>query len=193
MNLTQKVILASASPRRRELLKCIIPEFETFPADVDESVPPEVSPEAAAEYLAVKKAGRVAGLFPSDLVIGCDTAVILGGEVFGKPAGEADAERMLRALSGKTHAVITGVCAFSAGRSVSFSELTEVTFYPLTDAEILSYVKTGDPLDKAGAYGIQSSAGRLLVKKINGDFFNVIGLPAARLKRVLEKLYGNQV
>lgn len=181
------IILASASPRRQELLKYAVSDFEVRPADIDESVPGNIPPGEAAEYIAVRKARAVMENDPYDDIIAADTVVLLGDEIMGKPRDINHAREMLTRLSGKTHRVITGVCICSRGRSVSFSETTEVTFYDLSEREIEDYITTLDPMDKAGAYGIQSE-GCLLVKGIKGDFFNVVGLPVARLKRVLEKM-----
>lgn len=181
-----KIILASASPRRQELLKYITPDFDVIPADVDETLPEWVAAEKSAEYLAVKKAEHIAAMYPESVVIGSDTVVISGGEILGKPTDKADAERMLKMLSGKVHRVITGVCIACGEKIRSFSQETKVKFYPLTEKEIRDYIATGDPMDKAGAYGIQS-AGCVLVEGIEGDFFTVMGLPAARLKRELEE------
>ncbi len=180
-----KIILASGSPRRKELLAYIVPEYDVFPADIDESVPVEISPENCAELLAVKKAAYVSEKFPESVVIGCDTVVISDGEILGKPKDPADAERMLKMLSGKVHTVITGVCIFCGDRRESFSCRTEVEFYPITEKEIAEYISTGEPMDKAGAYGIQGK-GCVFVKAINGDFFNVVGLPVSMLKRRLD-------
>lgn len=182
------MILASASPRRRELLSYSASSFEVRPADVDETVPDNISPEETAEYLAVKKAKAALKANPYDDIIAADTVVILDGEIMGKPRNINHAREMLRRLSGKTHKVITGVCVCSRGRTESFSECTEVTFYDLTDSEIEAYIQSGDPMDKAGAYGIQSPGGTLFVKEIKGDFFNVVGLPVARLHRLLIKM-----
>lgn len=179
------VLLASASPRRQELLKFAVPDFEICPADIDETIPPEIAPEKASEYLAVQKARAVAKVHPEDIVIGCDTVVLLDGEIMGKPKNEKNAFEMLSRLSGHTHKVITGVCICSKDGEKSFSQCTEVDFYPLTDEEIRAYIATGDPMDKAGAYGIQSE-GCILVKGIRGDFFNVVGLPVARLRREIK-------
>lgn len=179
------VILASASPRRKELLGMVFDDFICIPSDADEVIPNEIPPEQSAEFLAVKKAVKVAEDHRSAFVIGCDTTVIFGGEVYGKPYDEENAKRILRTLSGNVHKVITGVCLCMNGKSMSFSEETDVEFYPLLDEEIESYVRTGLPMDKAGAYGIQDK-GFLPVKRIYGDYFNVVGLPAARLKRETE-------
>lgn len=178
------VILASASPRRKELLGYIVPRFEIIPADVDETLPEEIPAEKSAEFLAVKKAVHISAQYPESIVIGSDTVVIVDGEILGKPADEADAYRMLKKLSGKVHTVVTGVCISQGEKKKSFSEATRVEFYPLSEEEIRNYIATGDPMDKAGAYGIQGE-GCVLIKGIEGDFFTVMGLPAARLKREL--------
>ena len=183
------VILASASPRRRELMKYAAAEFDIRPADIDETVPENTDPMLAAEITACRKAEAVSEKYPEDTVIGCDTVVILDGEIMGKPSDEEHAFQMLKKLSGHTHRVVTGVCIRRGSRVKRFSECTEVEFYPLTDEEIHSYIATGDPMDKAGAYGIQSE-GCVLVKGINGDFFNVVGLPVARLKREIGEFLG---
>lgn len=186
------VILASGSPRRRELMGYVVPEFEVLPADIDETLPENIPAEKSAEYLAVKKAAHIAGLRPESLVIGSDTVVIIDGEVLGKPADEADAERMLRLLSGKAHEVITGVCIIYGDKKKSFSEKTRVKFYPLTDEEIRGYIASGDPMDKAGAYGIQG-CGCVFIEGVEGDFFNVMGLPAARLRRELAEFGAERI
>ena len=181
------LVLASASPRRRELISLISNEVKIFPADVDENYSDDLSAEAVPEALAVRKASIVAGLFPDDTVIGCDTSVIVDGVILGKPKDAEDAKRMLLLLAGKTHQVITGCAIFKGGRSISFSEITDVIFYPIGSDEIDTYVETGEPMDKAGAYGIQGY-GSLLVKEIHGDYFNVVGLPVARLNKVLKMI-----
>lgn len=181
-----KIILASASPRRQELLKTIFSEFTVLPADVDESLNDDINAEAAAEYLSRKKAESVAETHPKELVIGSDTTVVLENKILGKPKDKDDARNMLNILRGKTHKVITGVCICIDGKTHSFSEITEVTFYKLSEDEIERYLETDEWSDKAGAYGIQGKAG-LFVKKINGDYNNVVGLPVSRLNRELKK------
>lgn len=181
-----KIILASASPRRQELLKYIVPEFEVKPADIDETLPADIPTEKAAEFLAVQKAKHIAKQSPECVVIGSDTVVIIDSTILGKPSDKADAERMLKLLSGRTHKVVTGVCIARGEKTDSFSCETKVTFYPLTEEEIRDYIATGEPMDKAGAYGIQGY-GSVLAEGIEGDFFNVMGLPVAMLKRRLEK------
>lgn len=181
------LILASASPRRQELISMISKEVHIEPADVDESFSADTPVESVPEMLAVRKAAAIADRHPEDTVIGCDTSVIVDGEILGKPTDCENAKRMLKLLSGTTHQVITGCAIFKNGRSLSFSETTDVTFYTLSDAEIDAYVSTGEPMDKAGAYGIQEY-GSLLVKKINGDYFNVVGLPVGKLNKVLKMI-----
>lgn len=177
-----QLILASRSPRRQELMHLLTNDFAVCPADVDESMPQGLSSVQYPVFLAEKKAYAVLTRFPDARVLGADTIVLCDGEIYGKPHDDADAARMLRALSGKTHQVITGVALLEGARADTFSVETLVTFYPLDEAEILSYVATGEPLDKAGAYGIQG-AGAKLVKGINGDFYNVVGLPVGELFR----------
>lgn len=192
------MILASQSPRRRELLADAGFELTVVPADIDETRLPEEKPVDLVLRLAEQKAEAVRAAqedFSSDeLLVAADTIVWMGDEALGKPTDAPDATAMLRELSGRTHHVSTGVCALRLspeGRAIartSFVETTDVTFWELTEAEIAAYVDTGEPQDKAGAYGIQG-AGRLLVKSIEGDYSNVVGLPIARLVRELGKLY----
>ncbi len=180
-------ILASASPRRKELFSKIAPAFEVCAADIEEVLPSGMSVYNGPEYLAYKKAEHISKNAPDKLVVGADTAVFCDGVMLGKPKNREDAVRMLKLLSGKTHKVITGCAAFYQGRCLSFSEVTEVTFFELSDAEIENYAATGECDDKAGAYGVQGK-GALLVKGINGDYYNVVGLPVARLSREIKKL-----
>lgn len=182
-----RIILASGSPRRRELMHMITDDFVTAVTDADELLPDDISASEAAEFLAEKKARAAAVLYPDDIVIGCDTTVVMGDSVLGKPEDREDAAFMLRTLSGRTHKVITGTAIVYRGIVKSFSEVTDVTFYPLSDEEIETYLDTGEPFDKAGAYGIQGK-GCLLVKEIKGDYFNVVGMPVAKLKRKLDEI-----
>ena len=183
-----RAILASQSPRRKELLGMIFEDFEIKPADIDETLPQGISAEDAAEYTAKRKAAATE--CGDALVIACDTIVVVSDEILGKPADRDDGFRMLRLLSGKTHKVISGVAVRYKGRELSFSQTTLVTFYDMSDDEINSYLDSGEPFDKAGAYGIQGLGG-VYVKGIEGDFFNVVGLPVARLNRELEGLLAN--
>lgn len=181
------LVLASASPRRQELIRLIDNDIIICPSDADESYSADTPAESVPEKLAVRKAAEVAKKYPTETVIGSDTSVIIDNEILGKPKDINDAKRMLKLLSGKTHKVVTGCAIFKNGKSVSFSETTEVTFYPLSDKDIEDYISTHEPFDKAGAYGIQGK-GSLLIKGINGDYFNVVGLPVAKLNKVLKMI-----
>lgn len=183
----KKIILASQSPRRRELLRYIFDEFEVIPSDADETPPEGVESADIPEILAVRKALDVSKAHPEALVIGCDTVVILDGKIFGKPHSKPEAIDMLKALSGRTHDVISGVCLCYGGKTLSFSQRTGVTFYPLSEEDILGYIEKCPPYDKAGSYGIQDCGG-LFVKSLDGDHYNVMGFPIARLKIELERL-----
>ena len=179
------IILASASPRRQELLSLICDSFTTLPAYIDETVTENIRLENIPEYLAVKKAQHIhrQNHF-DDIVIGCDTGVFSDNRMLGKPKSKEDASTILRSLSGKVHKVITGCAVFYKDKTISFSCTTEVEFYELSDEEIEAYVQTGEPMDKAGAYGIQGK-GAMFVKEIKGDFYNVVGLPVALLNKKL--------
>lgn len=181
------LILASASPRRKELLSLIDEDLRVITSDVDETPPPDSSPRGTVEELALRKARKVAESYRQDVVIGADTIVVVGGDILGKPENEEQAAKMLKRLSGRQHSVYTGVAIMSPKGSQVFSEKTYVHFIPLTDEMIKEYIATGEPLDKAGAYGIQGR-GALFVSKIEGDFANVVGLPICRLSLALRKL-----
>lgn len=184
--MTLQYILASASPRRRELFGLVRDDFRILVPAVREDLPDGVSGAAAAEYLAGLKGGAAAAQFalPDAVFISADTVVCIDGRVLGKPRDVRDACDMLSLLSGRTHTVHTGVALIHGESRCVFSETTSVEFYPLSDGLIREYAATGEPLDKAGAYGIQGR-GSLLVKGITGDYFNVVGLPVARLFREL--------
>ena len=188
------MILASQSPRRIELMREAGYDVTVIPADIDETALPGEDPFTLVERLARMKAATVAAHHGElgETVVAADTIVTLDGEILGKPHDAVDARRMLRELSGRTHQVATGVCVTHAGAAEdtvrSFVDITDVTFYELTDAQIDAYVESGEPVDKAGAYGIQGARGRMLVRGIDGDFYNVVGLPIARLARVLNAL-----
>ena len=184
----REIILASASPRRRGLMAQTGLPFTVRTMNVPEIVPDGIPAGKQSEYLAGIKAGAMAAYHEEALIIGADTTVICEGRILGKPRDAAQARKMLHTLSGKTHTVVTGVALICKEWSTSFSVQTRVTFYPLSDEEIDAYVATGEPMDKAGAYGIQGGAFRF-VEKIDGDYNNVIGLPIARLVRTLER-YG---
>ena len=180
------IILASASPRRRELLERIgITDFTVAAPNVDESVEPGLSPADMVEELSLRKARTAAEHFgPDDLIIAADTVVALDGAVLGKPRDGDDALAMLSALSGREHRVYTGVTVLRGDKAVTQHEETAVTFRALSPDEIRGYIATGEPLDKAGAYGIQG-VGALLVSSIRGDYSNVMGLPLFRLGQIL--------
>lgn len=180
-----KLILASGSPRRRELLALYTPHFEVCASDFDESSVTAESPAALVEKLACGKCLAVAKTHPSCVVLGCDTVVDVGGEVFGKPHSRADAERMLRALSGAEHIVHTGVCVSDGARTEHFVDSCRVRFFALSEEEIEAYTATDEPYDKAGAYAIQGRAA-LWLDGIDGDYYTIMGLPVSRTARLLE-------
>lgn len=190
MRTDYKIILASNSPRRRELLAGIGVDFEVrVVKGIDESYPSSLPTRKIAEHISLKKAAAYRGSMADDeLVITADTIVILGDEVMGKPKDEADACRMLRALSGQTHQVVTGVTLTTLDRQVSFSVETDVTFKRLSSEEISYYVTHYHPLDKAGAYGIQEWIGYIGVTSLRGSYFNVMGLPVQRIYEALRAI-----
>ncbi len=180
------LILASGSPRRQEILTTLGFDFLCQPADADETIAPGTSPEAAVAMLAQRKARAVLPLHPTDTVLGADTVVALGQDILGKPADADQARAMLTALSGKSHTVYTGVSIITASQAKTFVSATQVTFFPLSQTEIDAYIATGDPMDKAGAYGIQGP-GQVLISGIQGDYFTVVGLPGALTARALRE------
>jgi len=181
------LILASASPRRAALMRLITPDFTVQPSRFDESSVRRAVPSELTAALARGKAGEVAARFPEAVVVGCDTVVERDGKVFGKPASPEDAYRMLLALSGGVHTVLTGVCVLFPGGEEHLVSETRVKFYPLSEEEIRAYILTGEPYDKAGGYGIQEKGG-LFVEEIQGDYYNVVGLPVARVYRILQQI-----
>lgn len=181
------VILASQSPRRRELLGLIGIRHEVRPANVDETALPGERPVPHAERLARSKAAALADGSPDTVVVAADTIVVIDDMILGKPADEADARRMLRLLAGRSHTVFTAVAAARGGRIVSAVEQVGVTFRELDDAEIAAYVATGEPMDKAGSYGIQGF-GATIVRRVEGDYFAVMGLPLVRLVTLMREL-----
>jgi len=180
----KRLILASQSPRRKEILEDIGLTFTIKTEEVDETAVRKMSPEKTVEQLALLKAKAIQ-IEEKDLVLAADTVVADQGKIFGKPRSQEEARQMIMALSGKTHYVVTGVALRSKRREVSFVEQTAVTFWELDEPTINWYIHTKEPYDKAGAYGIQG-LGSLLVKEIQGDYFNVVGLPIARVFRALK-------
>ncbi len=187
------VVLASASPRRRELLSMLGMEFQVIPARGEERFDRSLTPGAQVVALSHQKAAEVAMLCPPEsVVIAADTVVALGAELLGKPTNEGEAAQMLARLSGREHRVFTGLTVLRDGVVLSEFEETRVRFRALTPREIEAYIKTGEPMDKAGAYGAQG-IGALFVEGITGDFFNVMGLPLCRLSLMLKKLGVNLI
>jgi septum formation protein len=183
-----RLVLASGSPRRAELLEQLNLKFEIVPADVDETRRPDEAPGDYVERLAREKALRVAG--PETIVIAGDTAIVYEGHVLGKPAHPEEARTMLRRLQGDTHEVFTGVAAARGERVVSISDVTEVRFMEMTDVEIADYVDTGEPMGKAGAYALQGRGG-VYVERVVGSPFTVIGLPIHLLPRLVRRVGGD--
>mgnify|MGYP002857137010 CR=1 FL=1 len=181
-------VLASNSPRRRELLAGLGIQFQVRVIDgIDESYPTSLPAPEVARYIAEKKASAYrASMQPDELIITADTVVIVGDDILGKPRDEADAVRMLREISGRTHQVVTGVCLFTTTQQRSFSVTTDVAFKQLTDTEILHYVREYRPFDKAGAYGIQEWIGYIGVTGLHGSYYNVMGLPVQRIYTELQ-------
>ncbi|HIS79046.1 MAG TPA: septum formation protein Maf [Candidatus Caccousia stercoris] len=186
--------LASASPRRKELLTLAGYSFTVLPANADETAPLGLSPRETAGLLARRKAEAVQALpefsalqKPGDVILAADTVVDLGGKILGKPKDREDAKRTLLSLSGRRHSVHTGFCVLAGAKKMCGVESTAVEFYPLTQEEIETYLDTGEPMDKAGAYGIQGR-GALFVRRISGDYYTVVGLPIARVDRILRAL-----
>lgn len=182
-----RYILASKSPRRKELIGGIIKDFEIITKEVDESLPSDIHPREGVEILAVRKGAAVAEeLIDSCVVISSDTLVEIGGVALGKPTDKADAFKMLRLLSGKAHNVHTGVAVHYKGKVHSGVATTAVYFREMTDEEINAYIDSGDPMDKAGSYGIQSGGGKF-VEKIEGDYDTVVGLSVSLTKRLIDE------
>ena len=181
-----KYLLASKSPRRQELLSLVVKDFEIDAVETNEVIDETIPFAKAIEKVAQGKAEAVAAKHPDAVIISADTIVTLGNKRYGKPKSEEDAKCMLEELSGNTHEVITGVCLYYMGKVQTFSNISKVTFYKLTNQEIEDYVASKEPLDKAGAYGIQG-LGSLLIKEISGDFYSIMGLPISQLKRELEE------
>lgn len=183
----QSLILASKSPRRKALLQDCGFAFRILSCNCDETIQKDLPIEKAIEQIAYQKAKTVLQFFPDQLVLGCDTMVIYQGQPLGKPKDREDAKRMLTQLSGHTHHVISGVAILGADTHIMFHDITEVTFYDIDDDLLNQYLDSDEPYDKAGAYGIQGR-GKLFVKEIHGDYYNVMGLPIAKVYQELKKL-----
>lgn len=183
------IILASQSPRRKELLELAEIKHRVIVSEVEELLDKDLDVAGQIQDLAIQKACKVAELYPQETIIGADTIVVLDGKILGKPKDEEDAFNMLKALSGRKHQVMTGVSIINKEKELltSFVNITDVEFYFVTDEWILNYIKSGEPMDKAGSYGIQGK-GFELVKSISGDYYSVMGLPIAQLKRTLTHL-----
>ena len=172
-----KIILASQSPRRKQLMELAELQFDIIIADVDETNPPGMQGDLVPEYLAKKKAAAIEEQVHDAIIVAADTVVLLDHEILGKPKDEADAINILTKLSGRKHEVVTGVCMQQGQKQISFSTVTEVYFRPLTEEQIKHFVSNYKPYDKAGAYAIQEWIGMIGIEKINGDYYNVMGLP----------------
>lgn len=195
LEMEKRIVLASQSPRRKDILSMVIPEFDIVVDDSEEIVDEGISPEETVKTLAMQKALNVADKIEYDaIVIGADTVVSVDGEIFGKPIDQEDAKRMLKILSGRKNVVCTGFAVIDTktGKTVCDLERTDVCFREMTDEEIDAYVKTGEPMDKAGAYGMQGIGG-LFISGIKGDYFNVVGLPLCALAQVLNNKFGYKV
>lgn len=186
-----KIILASKSPRRREILSGLGVKFECEPADIDESVQKGTDAKSAVEQISQRKALHIAQKYKGEnvLIISADTVVCFEGEIFGKPESKEQAVKMLESMSGKTHTVLSGFTLILADKCITKSVSTKVTFRNLDKSEIDDYVNSGEPMDKAGAYGIQEK-GALFVEKIDGDYFNVVGFPVCEIFKVLSSEFG---
>ena len=184
--MNQAIVLASASPRRREICDLLGLTYTVCPAQTELPADPSLSPEQAILQVARGKAEEVAARDPNAIVLGADTAVVVDDMILGKPRNTEEAADMLRMLSGRSHRVITAVWVCGGGIDDGFADAADVTFYPMTDAQIAEYVATGEPMDKAGAYAVQGYGARH-IRGINGDFYTVMGLPAGRLYRFLNR------
>ena len=178
------IILASKSPRRKQLLSMMGLEFTVQTADIDETMDPSQTPAHEVAAVSARKAEKIAALHPQDVIVSADTIVVIDGKILGKPKDEQDAARMLRLLSGRTHTVYTGLTVHANGKANTQVVSTSVTFRDLSNAEIAAYIETKEPMDKAGAYGIQGY-GSMFVSHLDGDYFCVMGLPVCTLAWML--------
>lgn len=180
------IILASASPRRKEILELADLKFDVMPSDAQEITTKTAPNEVVMELASIKAKDIYKKSEKQSMIVGADTVVAYQGQILGKPTDEADAKRMLTMLSGQTHEVYTGVCIIEEGKTKTFYEETKVTFYEISDEQIDHYIKTGEPMDKAGSYGIQGKAA-VFIKGIEGDYYNVVGFPIARFLQEITK------
>ena len=180
------IILASASPRRKEILELADLEFDVMPSDAQEITTKTAPNEVVMELASLKAKDIYKKSEKQSMIVGADTVVAYQGQILGKPTDKADAKRMLTMLSGQTHEVYTGVCVIEDGKTKTFYEETKVTFYEISDEQIDRYIKTGEPMDKAGSYGIQGKAA-VFIKGIEGDYYNVVGFPIARFLQEITK------
>lgn len=180
------MILASQSPRRKELLSRLVSDFKIVPADIDESRLEKETPTDYVLRLGKEKARAIRQMYPNELILASDTAVSLGDEIMGKPKNKEEAFEMLSKFSGKTHQVSTSICLLQGDKEESLVSTCDVTFYPLTEQEIYDYLKKDEYKDKAGSYAIQGDAA-VFIEKINGDYYTVMGLPLAQLNQLLKK------
>ena len=180
------IILASASPRRKEILELADLKFDVMPSDAQEITTKTAPNEVVMELASIKAKDIYKKSEKQSMIVGADTVVAYQGQILGKPTDEADAKRMLTMLSGQTHEVYTGVCIIEDGKTKTFYEETKVTFYEISDEQIDRYIKTGEPMDKAGSYGIQGKAA-VFIKGIEGDYYNVVGFPTARFFQEITK------
>ena len=180
------IILASASPRRKEILELADLKFDVMPSDAQEITTKTAPNEVVMELASIKAKDIYKKSEKQSMIVGADTVVAYQGQILGKPTDEADAKRMLTMLSGQTHEVYTGVCVIEDGKTKTFYEETKVTFYEISDEPIDYYIKTGEPMDKAGSYGIQGKAA-VFIKGIEGDYYNVVGFPIARFLQEITK------
>lgn len=185
-------VLASQSPRRKQLLEQAGLSFTIIPSEVEEIVTDTNAPEKVVASLAYQKATDVFSRHSDQLILAADTIVTVDDIIFGKPVNKQDAKQMLQQLSGRDHHVLTGVTLLSNNKEMTFVESTHVHFYPLTNDEITSYINSGEPFDKAGGYGIQG-LGSILVEKIHGDYFTIVGLPIAKVVRALKQFQNDSL
>lgn len=182
------LILASQSPRRKELLSQLVSDFMVLPADIDESVAEGISPEAYVQEMARQKAQHILNQYPEAVVIGCDTVVALDNQILGKPVDEEDAVQMLLSYSGRTHDVLTGLTILSKDRTITRLAQAAVSFYPMREEQVRAYVATGEPMDKSGSYGIQGGAAKF-IKEVKGDFYAIVGFPIGLVNQLLPEFY----